>query len=1091
MHKGTIKRLCALALAGWMLAGLALPGALAAQEGRISIATAEDWEAFAQNCALDAWSQGKTAVLTADLDLSGRAVRPIPTFGGTLLGQGHIISGLRLTGAGSNQGLFRYIQPGAVVQDLVVKGLVAPEGSRSTVGGLAGVNAGTIQNCVFQGAVTGESGVGGLVGRNGAGGQIINCSVTGTVNGQTATGGIAGRNAGLLLKCTNSAGVNLTERDTRQTLMELDPGAVLNDRNTFEEEETTGVLDGSTDTGGVAGYSNGIIQSCTNHGDVGYPHVGYNTGGIVGRQNGFLAGCVNKGTIHGRKDVGGIAGQAEPWLVLDPGPQTLDRLRTELDTLDRLVNQALNDAQSTGDRVSAHLTAMGDFTGTARESSKRLLEHTMDFVDDNVNEVNILAADVTNALDTISPAMDGLADVGRRLEQLSRQVDRALKELEGAVDISSEVFHTLRSSVNELRQGQTELDAACRSFQAALDHIHNAVFPGGFPALPSPEELAQARENLRSAFQNLRSAGDSLARSLSDLQRALGEAERLSKPVEDALEDLRDAADSSAAIGRLLESAFDAIGDEVDQLTRNGPAQFTNLGEAAREASDSLYDALGGLSSEMEELNRTVQSGSDTLTGDLRAVSRQFNIVCNVMMDAIEDLDERRQEGAEGFVQDTSDEDIAATREGKVADCRNAGAVEGDRNVGGIVGSVAIELDLDPEDDRADRLSFGSTYETKAVVQGCLNRGKVTAKKDCAGGIAGRMDLGTALECQNYGPVASTSGDYTGGVAGFADAIVRSCFSKSTLSGKNYVGGVAGWASHLRDCVSIATIEEGTEYLGAVAGGVETDGVLTGNRFVDTGVAGVDGVSYAGRAEPVLFAELTLLPDVPPEFTAFTLTLLAEGETVAQLPFFYGDDLSRLVLPEVPAQEGFYGRWPEFDRSGVNSDITVEAVYAPWVTLIASQETEGKLSLALAEGQFTHEAVLHVEESAMVPPGESGEDGVVWAVSLTGTGLTADDLVPLRLLNPAEGNVSLWQYREGHWVSVEPVRSGRYLMLDMEGTEGVFCIQPQEGSLWMLLPAGGALALVLLALALLRKRRKPANKPGGKSQAAEPETAAK
>ena len=73
----------------------------------------------------------------------------------------------------------------------------------------------------------------------------------------------------------------------------------------------------------------------------------------------------------------------------------------------------------------------------------------------------------------------------------------------------------------------------------------------------------------------------------------------------------------------------------------------------------------------------------------------------------------------------------------------------------------------------------------------------------------------------------------------------------------------------------------------------------------------------------------------------------------------------------------------------------------------------------------------------------------------------------------------------------EPVRSGRYLMLDMEGTEGVFCIQPQEGSLWMLLPAGGALALVLLALALLRKRRKPANKPGGKSQAAEPETAAK
>ena len=48
------------------------------------------------------------------------------------------------------------------------------------------------------------------------------------------------------------------------------------------------------------------------------------------------------------------------------------------------------------------------------------------------------------------------------------------------------------------------------------------------------------------------------------------------------------------------------------------------------------------------------------------------------------------------------------------------------------------------------------TYETKAVLQGCVNYGSVTAKKDCVGGLAGRMDLGTALDCQNYGPVEST-----------------------------------------------------------------------------------------------------------------------------------------------------------------------------------------------------------------------------------------------------------------------------------------------------------------------------------------------
>lgn len=1072
MNKRLNNRILALLLAWWLTASFALPPTRAAEpENTVTISTAEDWDSFVQSCTLDSWSQGKVVTLTADLNLSGRELRPVPTFGGTFLGQGHTISGVSLTGAGSNQGLFRYIQPGAAVRDLTVKGTVAPEGSRSTVGGLAGVNEGTLQNCAFQGAVTGETAVGGVVGRNGAGGQIIDCSAAGTVNGETATGGIVGRNAGLLLNCTNRAGINLTESERRKTLTELDPEAVFPDRGGSEEEDAAGLLDGSTDTGGIAGYSNGVIQSCVNRGDVGYPHVGYNTGGVAGRQSGYLAGCANYGAIHGRKDVGGIVGQAEPWLVLDPGLETLDRLRAELDTLDQLVNRALDDAQRTGDQVSASLTAMGDYTGAARDSSKRLLDHTMDFVDDNITEVNTLASDITNALDKISPALDDLSDVGDRVERLSRQLEQALDSIEGASDAGGEAFDALREAVKELRQGRTELDDAARELQTALDAIYNAVFPDGTPTLPDPEELEAARAAVRRAFQALEQAGNRLDGTLADVQQALRDAGVLSDRLGDALEDFQNVSNSLAAVGRLLESAFDAIGDGVDQLTRNGPPQFTQLGEAAREASDSLFDALGGLNDELEGLNGTVQSGNDTLLGDLRAVSRQFNIVCNVMADAIDRLDDQREEG---IVQDTSDEDIAATREGKVADCANAGAVEGDRNVGGVVGAVAIELDLDPEDDSADRFTFGSSYETKAVLQGCVNRGEVLAKKDCAGGVAGRMDLGTALECQNYGPVTSTGGDYTGGVVGYADAMVRGCFAKSTLSGKNYVGGIAGWASRLRDCCSIAAIEEGTECLGAVAGGVETDGVLTGNRFVDTGLAGVDGVSYAGRAEPILFEELSLLPGVPVEFTAFTLTLRADGALVAQLPFFYGDDLSRLTLPEVPAKEDSYGDWPEFDTSGVNSDLTLEAVYAPWVTLVSSQETEGKLPLALAEGKFTRDAVLHVTDSDISPLREPKDGTVVWTVSLTGSGLGAEDTVPLRLLSPTEGDADLWQYRDGQWVLVEAVRSGSYLLLDMEGTQGTFCIQAREGGMWMVLPALGALALILLALTLIRRKKKTA-----------------
>ena len=438
--------------------------------------------------------------------------------------------------------------------------------------------------------------------------------------------------------------------------------------------------------------------------------------------------------------------------------------------------------------------------------------------------------------------------------------------------------------------------------------------------------------------------------------------------------------------------------------------------------------------------------------------------------------------GLEGIIQDTSDEDISATREGKVADCSNLGTVEGDRNVGGIAGAVAIEFDLDPEDDTTGRFSFGSSYETKAVLMNCVNRGAVTGKKDCVGGLAGRMDLGTALECQNYGPVASTGGNYVGGVAGYADASIRSCHVKSTLSGENYVGGIAGWASRLRDCRAIVTIEEGTEYLGAIAGGIETDGALSGNLFVDTGTAGVDGVSYAGRAEPIPFNALSQLPDIPPEFTAFTLTLVAEEKTVAQIPFLYGEDLSRLDLPPVPELEGNYGVWPEFDVSGLRSDLTVNAVYTPWVTVVASRELSGKLALALAEGQFTGDAVLHVTDSVQVPPQEAGEQAVVWDVVLAGA--EPEDSVPLRLLSPDSGT-HVWQYQNGQWQQVEAVQNGQYLLLTMTGTQGTFCIQSTRSALW-LIPAvvGGLAALAALVLIAGKHKRKAAKAQKGKEEPA-------
>lgn len=1087
MNKRFISRPLSFLMAWWLLVSLTLPLARAVSGDTITIRTAAELQTFSKNCALDTWSQGKTAVLAADLDMTGVDFTPIPTFAGVFDGQGHTITGLRLTGSGSTVGLFRYIQPGATVRNLTVKGAVVPGGTRSVVGGIVGDNAGTLENCVFSGTVEGKSTVGGIAGRNSAAGQIIRCSTSGSVSGESATGGIAGRNLGLILTCVNSAGVNLTRTENNLDLKEVDAAAL--EERVVADDETYHLLNGCSDTGGIVGQSSGVVQSCTNNGAVGYPHVGYNTGGIAGRQSGYLAGCVNNGTINGRKDVGGIVGQMEPYLVMDPGQDTLERLRTELDTLNSLIERALDNAQRTGDDVSLRLETMGSFADDARESSKQLLDHVSDFTDENIQSVNTLAADVTNALDKISPALDDLSDMGRQVERLSKQLNDALDSLDGAVETGDQVIDDLRNAAIRLGQSQGQISAAAGELRQALDELYHVVFPEGEsgPVQPAPEDVQAALERLRQAFDDLEKEGAGLEIVLSDLKQALDHAGPLSGQLRDVLEELQDATGTSSAIGRLMHRSFDTIGKAVDDLTRNGPTEFTPLGEDFRQSSDGLFNALSGLSDEMEGLHTAVQSGGDALNRDLRAINRQFNVVFDVVLDALTEVDDNIDEGIGAAIQDTSDEDIAATREGKVADCRNAGAVEGDRNVGGVAGAVAVEVDLDPEDDISDRLSFGATYETKAVLQSCLNYGSVTAKKDCVGGLAGRMDLGTALECQNYGPVTSTGGNYVGGVAGYAEASVRSCYTKNTLSGGSYVGGIAGWASHLRDCFAIATITEGEECLGAIAGGVETDGVLRDNRFVDTGTAGVDGVSYTGRACPIPFDELKQLPGVPQEFTAFTLTLMAQDTVVARIPFLYGEDLSRIDLPPVPEQEDSYGVWPEFDVSGVNSDLIVDAVYSPWITVAASYELSGRLALALVEGRFTEDVILHVTGSTQAPPPEVGEGGVVWNVALTGVNLGDQDPVPLRLLSPDGGKAAVWQYQDGQWQPVETVQNGQYLLLTMEGTRGTFCIQSRPGVSWVPMAAlaiGAAVLIVLLAVFVKQKKKR-----GSKAQAEQEETA--
>lgn len=122
---------------------------------------------------------GETVMLTADIDLGKQEWTPIgrdfrmnrKSFQGTFDGNGHIVTGLKISsGNADNVGLFGPISK-AIVKNLIVEGNVnMPNGT--TIGGIVADNSGgTVQNCGFYGVVEGWRSVGGVVGS----GNAVNC----------------------------------------------------------------------------------------------------------------------------------------------------------------------------------------------------------------------------------------------------------------------------------------------------------------------------------------------------------------------------------------------------------------------------------------------------------------------------------------------------------------------------------------------------------------------------------------------------------------------------------------------------------------------------------------------------------------------------------------------------------------------------------------------------------------------------------------------------------------------------------------------------------------------------------------------------
>lgn len=347
----------------------------------ITINSTEDFLKFAENCRLDTWSVNKKVSLNSDISLIGTDFTRIPQFGGFFDGGGHTISGLNIGTSISNCGLFSNIQKSGVVINLNVKGTIIPSGEQVMVGGICADNSGVISKCSYTGVISGNDYVGGIAGINQLSGVIDDCSCTGYIHGVHFTGGICGENIGNITDCVNNASVNTTNTDTKIT---IDAMSTLNKvislvknidgTNTEANSDVT-----VSDAGGISGLSIGIISRCVNTGDVGYEHVGYNIGGIAGRQSGFVYKCTNSGLILGRKDVGGIVGQAEPYITVDLSTDVAYQLSEAIGKLHDIVTKTLNETKNQSNVISGRLSVIQNFTSGALNDVKYIANGTIDY----------------------------------------------------------------------------------------------------------------------------------------------------------------------------------------------------------------------------------------------------------------------------------------------------------------------------------------------------------------------------------------------------------------------------------------------------------------------------------------------------------------------------------------------------------------------------------------------------------------------------------------------------------------------------------------------------------------------------------------
>lgn len=191
---------------------------------------------------------------------------------------------------------------------------------------------------------------------------------------------------------------------------------------------------------------------------------------------------------------------------------------------------------------------------------------------------------------------------------------------------------------------------------------------------------------------------------------------------------------------------------------------------------------------------------------------------------------------------------------GTVTNCYNTASISGCDNLGGIIGQdnyygsvIDCRNTGDITGDNKIGGVVGNVDYPGGKVSNCYNTGRILGK-DAVGGIAGNHD-GDIIKSYNTGKISGNSN--VGGIFGGTFGDVTDCYNTGSVSGDENVGGISG-SKHLvsttfKNCYNTGVVS-GSENVGNLIGNLDSDRVTNCFYLAGTSLNGAgNSADVAGQ----------------------------------------------------------------------------------------------------------------------------------------------------------------------------------------------------------------------------------------------------